>query len=40
MGNHDYFSNENPIFLHEQFECFMKEKPFSHKEINDIHFRN
>ena len=40
MGNHDYNNNESPTFLQEQFEYYIKEKPFSHKVINGIHFIN
>jgi Icc-related predicted phosphoesterase len=40
MGNHDYYCDENAIFIQEKFERFIKEKPFTHKVINGIHFIN
>ena len=37
MGNHDYYCDENAIFIQEKFERFIKEKHFTHKVINGIH---
>ena len=41
MGNHDYFGPYYSNIYHQKiFEKIFKEKPFSHKIINNIHFIN
>ncbi len=41
MGNHDYFGPYyNNIYHQKIFEKIFKQKPFSHKIINNIHFIN